>query len=257
LKIFVSTCDTHDHMIKPFMYLFNKFWGSDTEVTILGYRTPPYKLLENFNFVSLAKSQKTPNQWAQDHRNYFSSLKEKHFIWTVEDSFLLRPVNFAIYEKLNKKLFNDDKIGRCSYTNAPEYLNKKGKVRNCTVVEECQNFNIIQKKQDAPYRISVVWSAWKKDYCLKYLEDGWSPWDTEILGSKKAINDGSEIIATEKLHTIDYASANRKGSRGLPHGIMDFRYTNKPELTIDKESLFEMYNLKIINEHCQVIKEII
>jgi len=254
MKLFVSTCDTHDHMIKPFMYLFNKFWGEEKEVTILGYRTPPFELYNNFKFISLAKEQKNANQWAEDHNNFFSTLKDSHFIWTVEDSFLLRPVDFNILNKLNEMTMNDKKIGRAGYTPVIDFANKKANRKECKVIEENDRFNIIQKKQNTTNRISVVWSIWQKDYCLKYLKPGWSPWDTEILGSKLALNDGYEIISTEGCHAIDYASAHRKGSRGLPDDMMDFRYTNKPNLILDNKSIQEMFDLNIINKKLQVIK---
>ena len=53
LNIYVSTSNEHLHAIKPFQFLFNKFWGENQNVTILGYRPPDIELYNNFKFVSL------------------------------------------------------------------------------------------------------------------------------------------------------------------------------------------------------------
>lgn len=41
MEIYVSTCDKYDHLLPGFAHLFNKYWGPDQEVHVLGFRQPP------------------------------------------------------------------------------------------------------------------------------------------------------------------------------------------------------------------------
>ena len=228
------------------MYLFNKFWSPNIPVTILGYRTPPFKLYPNFNFISLASKQESANEWAKHHYDFFDSLNDDHFIWTVEDSYLLRPVNVNIVSSL-KAFITDPTVGRISLINPIEE-------HPTSVIKSENDYDIIEATQDADSRIAVVWTIWNRQYALRHLVEGWSPWDVELKGSQLAKNDDWRIIGSQNKHAIDYASPHRKPGRGLPHGILDFRYTNKPHLMLDHQSLYELMSLGMINEHLQLIK---
>ena len=50
MRIYVSTSNKYIHLIKPFQYLFNKFWSDSQPVTILGYEEPTFDLYNNFDF---------------------------------------------------------------------------------------------------------------------------------------------------------------------------------------------------------------
>ena len=40
MKIIVNTCNTHLHLVPIFCHLFNKYWGPEQPVTIIGYNHP-------------------------------------------------------------------------------------------------------------------------------------------------------------------------------------------------------------------------
>ena len=67
LNIYIKTSDNYHRCLKPFAFLFNKFWSSDTKVTFIGYKNPKVKLPSNFDFVSLGK-QRGPFYYAEDLR---------------------------------------------------------------------------------------------------------------------------------------------------------------------------------------------
>ena len=58
MTIYISTSDKYVFLLKPFAYLFNKFWSKDQKVVILGYTKPDFKLPKNFEFVSMGISRK-------------------------------------------------------------------------------------------------------------------------------------------------------------------------------------------------------
>ena len=88
LNIYISTCDTHIDLMKPFSYLFNKFWDDKQKVNVLGYQPPNFDMPDNFNFISMGKSTGNPKEWAGDLYEYFKSIDDKHFIFGIEDFFI-------------------------------------------------------------------------------------------------------------------------------------------------------------------------
>jgi len=238
IKIFISTCDSHDIMLKPFMFLFNKFWGKDQEVTILGYEKPKFNLEDNFNFVSMGKSRKTSTEWSTGLREYFETIEDEHFIWALEDLFILKPVRFDILNKLFQHA-QKKKIGRTSLTCGVQF-------KDHDILETFNDFNIIEQRRDTSYRISVIWSIWNREYLLRYLDPEISPWQMEVDGSEKAKNDGYRVIGTSENHAIDFAGACQPRHGGTPTGPLDFRVIDKPHLSLDNDIIQEMINNKII-----------
>ena len=92
LKLYIPTCNKYLWLIKPFSFLFNKFWDDSIEVIYLGYKTPDFDLPSNFSFVSFGDDDNLSN-WARDLRTYFESVEDEYFMVTVDDSFLIE--NFA------------------------------------------------------------------------------------------------------------------------------------------------------------------
>ena len=57
MRVIIPTCDPHLFVLKGFSYCFNKYWGEDFKVTILGFSKPDFELPDNFEFVSMADEQ--------------------------------------------------------------------------------------------------------------------------------------------------------------------------------------------------------
>jgi hypothetical protein len=237
MKLFITTSDGHDLLLKPFSYLFNKFWDSSKSVTVLGYRTPQFDLPKNFEFISMGKSRGDPLEWATDLRKYFLSIDDKHFVWGLEDHFLLRPVNLNLYNELKEIARSDESIGRIALTNDLE-----SKPYNVTE-SKCES-QLIELTQSSDYRVSFTWSMWNKEYLLKYLLPEVSAWDIERNEDPK--NDGFRIVGNLNSHVIDFASGRRAPPRGGPHLPLDFKCVGKPDSYLDSESISELIDNKLI-----------
>ena len=99
LKVYIPTCDNYLWLIKPFMFLFNKFWDDSIQVIYLGYNPPNFNLPSNCSFISLGKDDNLKN-WSNDLKNYFLSIDDEYFIMTVDDSFLVHPTNIDLYKMI-------------------------------------------------------------------------------------------------------------------------------------------------------------
>ena len=229
MKIFISTSDKYLHLLKPFSFLFNKFWSQDQQVTILGYKSPTFKLPNNFNFISMGMSINDPIEWSGDLRNFFETIKDEWSIYATEDMFLVHPVNFKSLYKLKKFMINN--VGRICLTNDT--------VRKSHIVVED---NVIELTQDADYRISCIYSIWNKEYMLKYLQPKMTPWDFELKGTHRAKNDGYRILGVNSNFPIYLSLAIRRGN----FNKLDFRVDNEYHRTLDKNIIDEMKQKEII-----------
>ena len=158
LNIYISTSNKYIHLIKPFQYLFNKFWSDKQKVTILGYEEPKFKLEDNFDFISLG-TQTTIDDWCIDLKNFFESIDDEYFIHAVEDQFIIKPVNVDMIYKLIDYM-TDENVGRIALETAAQ-------TKPHTEIYKDDEMCVIELDQFAQYRLSVCYSIWNKEYMLK------------------------------------------------------------------------------------------
>tara|TARA_Y100000389_G_C17386684_1_gene477436 strand:+ start:257 stop:967 length:711 start_codon:yes stop_codon:yes gene_type:complete len=232
-KIFISTSNNYHRCLLPFAYLFNKFWSDKQEVIILGYDKPSFKLPSNFSFRSLG-TQRGPKYYTEDLRNFFNSIDDKYFIYTMEDQFILDYVNLDILNVLLSLVKQEKLVGRANLTNSifQTHMGKKHQT-----FKSIDDFEIIEYTQDSSFRITCEWAIWDKDYMLKYLQDDLTPWEFE----KQKGKDGYNLIGCKNKVAIRHAEAIR---RGKVNEDFNFLFVNEnEELNSDiKEELYKFLN---------------
>jgi hypothetical protein len=210
--ILVATSNAFLPMLKPFAYLFNEFWSPSQPVIILGYQSPDFDLPANFKFVSMGP-QRGIKYWANDLKKYLSSLDFDYFIYSPEDMFLSRPVDFKSLGVL-LDLAQELSPGRIALGNA--VANEKNQLyisRN--------DHDIIVQKQRSLYRLSLQWGIWRKDYFMKYLHSNFSQWDFEVQNMEAAANDGTIILGCKDNFPLGYCNAVETGGN-----VKDFNFQN-------------------------------
>ena len=224
MKVYISTSDKYDHLLRPFAFLFNRFWSKDQEVVVLGYRDLDFSLPDNFSFVSMGESRNDPQEWSTGLREYFSSIDDEWFIYATEDMFLVDPVNLESLNYLSQYMERPD-VGRISLTN-------DGMKKNHSIFQ----YNLIQLEQDADYRLSCIYSAWNREYMLRYLQPEMSPWEFEVKGTEQAKNDGYRILGMNNNFPIYLSLAIRRGN----FDSLDFRVDNEYHRSLDRSIIDEM-----------------
>ena len=227
INIYVTVSDKYQWLLKPFCYLFNKFWGENQKVTFLCYKPIKFNLPSNFSFISLGEDL-GPNKWSNSLINFFKTTKETHFILGLEDQFITGPIKKNILNILLKECSNP-KVGRINLmrdtVNRPHSLYKK--------INE--DFSIIEAKQNSSYRISLMWSLWNKDYFLNYLKPNMSAWEFEGNYGEKGINDGYHILGTKSKNgppdnaPLDVSNVIWRGNSKR----LNFHKSNYPHLKWD------------------------
>lgn len=229
-KIFISTSNNYHRCLLPFAYLFNKFWSDKQEVIILGYDKPNFKLPPNFSFKSLG-TQRGPKYYTEDLRNFFNSIDDKYFIYTMEDQFILDYVNLDILNVLLSLVKQEKLVGRANLTNSifQTHMGKKHQT-----FKSVDDFEIIEYTQDSSFRITCEWAIWDKDYMLKYLQDNLTPWEFE----KQKGKDGYNLIGCKNKVAIRHAEAIR---RGKVNEDFNFSFVNENE-ELNSDIREELYN---------------
>ena len=230
LNIYISTSNAYIHLMKPFQYLFNKFWSDKQKVTILGYDEPKFKLEDNFNFVSLGK-QTTVDDWCLDLTNFFESIDDEYFIHAVEDQFIIKPVNQNMITKLTKMM--NPFVGRIALETAAQTKPHKE-------IYNDDELCVIELDQFAQYRLSVVYSIWNKKYMLKYLKLNNTPWQFEL--DERVKNDGYRILGTKYEHPIYCSHSIRNGNLEE----FDFKIYDGYNISIDDDTLNELKTKELI-----------
>jgi len=230
LNIYISTSNNYIHLIRPFQYLFNKFWSDKQKVTILGYEQPKFKLEDNFNFVSLGK-QTTINDWCKDLTDFLESIDDKYFIHAVEDQFVIKPVNENMISKLVDMM--DENVGRIALETAAQ-------TKPHTEIHRDDEMCVIELDQFAKYRLSVCYSIWHKEYMLKYLKLNNTPWEFEL--DERVKNDGYRILGTKINHPVYCCHSIRNGNLNE----FDFKIYDGYDISIDDETLNELKQRELV-----------
>jgi hypothetical protein len=197
LNMYIPIRDETSYMIKYYQYLFNKYWGSHTQVYFLGYKVPEIKLDENMHFVSLAdKRGSDPKAWSKPLIDFFQSIEDEYFYFSLEDLLIIRPVDLELLEAC-KEMMNQS-VGRIDLWNSVQFdPGRKGWV---SFYKEHKGVNFCIQNQNPPpsvYRISCSNSIWNRRWFLKTLEPNWSTgdWETKANDGRNN-NDGYDVLST-------------------------------------------------------------
>jgi hypothetical protein len=196
MRVFVTTCDSHRHLLRGFSKLFNLFWGKGQKVEVLGFSLPNEPLPSNFDFVSLGRQKDFPaGVWTDPLIPFMQEVTDDYFVLLLEDEFLLGPVDhFRLQESedLARKL-RPDKV----------LLYSRPQHRRSRLSDK---WDLLE---DRSYRTSLCPAIWKKDYFMRYLTPGISVWafDNHRLSQK----DGSTIVIPRSGAVYPFADVYNGG----------------------------------------------
>ncbi len=187
--IIVTTSDKYLHLIPVFCYLFNHNWSAEQEVMIVGYDEPKVPLHSNFTFHSLGKQVGGPENFSTDLRKFFETQPE-WVIWMMDDTFI-RNIDFDVL-RYCEFLAGFPKCGKVNLTRATRIQKHQPWTRIFS--GEPPSYKILEQDQVSDYRLATQPSIWNRDYLLKYLTPGLTPWKFEV---QPAHNDGWRIFGLE------------------------------------------------------------
>ena len=237
MKTYIWTCDKLvNQTMKMVDYFFPKYWP-EADVIVLGYQPPTYQ--SKFASFDSMGTDLGPEAICQQLYEYFKNIEDKYFIIGVDDQPLVSKVNQELIDTIESILELNKDVGRCSIT-----LDNSTRPHTTIGTYEINNENvrIFENIEGAEYKLSIVYSAWNKEYFLKHLQGYTTIWDWEINASKAAINDGWKVMGTEPA-ALDYTHMFKHG--GLRQ---DWNYSTEgptPKYLTEEEQniLKDIYNI--------------
>lgn len=226
LPVYISTCNEYLKVLRITLWLFKEYWPSFSQynVKILGYDRPDYQLPVNVEFISMGPQVGGAAMWSTDLRKVFETAEET-FIYMMDDMFVNAPFDEKLVETLAELVNNNEQVVRASLVNDP------GPFTNASHFLNINGYDIVQLSQTANYRNSTQPSIWKKEYLLRFMRPGLTPWKFELDGMEEAKNDGKIVIGTSET----YAMYSYEGVRVPPRG----QGPNHPNLSLLPQSCVE------------------
>lgn len=179
MKIVVPTYSKTYWCLKPFTYLFNKYWERE-EAVILHYPEIPFELPGNFLKYQVYYQDVEKNKWADGIISYLKTINDKSVIIMLEDYWLTRKVNRDAVNILNTLIENNDSILRIDLTADRLYA---GGMRDVGYVEWID----LVEAPKSPYQMSLQAGIWNREYFIEIVEklpeNRRSGWDIELVGN--------------------------------------------------------------------------
>ena len=191
IKIIVTTYNGSDWTLQPFIYLFNTYWISGSDVTILGETKPDFNLPRNFKFVSAGKVW-PQKEWSNGLIKYLHSIPEQYVVILLDDYWINRTVDIRGVETLKEYMTFHKDILRIDltmdrlYSTGPQYPDGDHNY------DKYGHYDLVNFP-GTDYQMSLQPGIWNKALLLDVLEFGWSPWDVELSGTS-VVNSREEMI---------------------------------------------------------------
>jgi len=245
--IYIPICDQNLWILKLYSFLFQKFWGDEQKVVIMGFSKPNFELPENFSFVSLAGKQEGGSKnWTRYIHDYIASLDEDYLTFSLEDFFAIEKPNKKMLADLFGFMKKNPNIGRAditwdSFINVFDKNNRAKKMYK--QVGSLDGSKIIEIPKSAPYRISTQPAIWKREYILKFLDNNWSPWDFEVIGTSISQKMDEQVIACADSSFVNYPT------KWIHKGAISRYHEDKINvLGLDVDTIKEIVEKKLVNE---------
>lgn len=232
-NIYIPTCDSNLFVIKFFQYFFNKYWDKSINVKILGFSAPSFKLESNFEFISLGEQQVgNAEGWSNYLIDYFSNIKDEHFIFGLDDFMIVRPVNKESFDSccglIEFSKENKIPIGRIDLQCSLQYARDRDMIEPFLQYGEYKFIKLINHACGRLlYKNAAAFSIWNREWFLKNIRKDWSPWQWELNGSKLADGDGFNVVGIvnhwpiRKIETLSNHWPNTINTRGIRSGDIE------------------------------------
>jgi hypothetical protein len=184
MKIYVPFADKYLHLIPIFAQFFNKYWGHSQEVHCLCSHIPKIQVPNNFKFVDIGTKWKD-EPWSNALIDYFNSINDKYFIFTLDDHLLVRPVDFEGLSIMEKAVAT----GAADKAMIHAHLNDK-----YGEPWEFDGHNCIKIRKSAPYRTTIHPAIWSRKLFLRWLKPNQTIWQFES-DQTESKNDNSVLVS--------------------------------------------------------------
>lgn len=209
IPIVVVTSDHYLHALRPFAWLFNKYWSEDQQVEVIGFAKPDFPLPDNFCFTSLGDMRDFPvSKWSNAVIKFLLSAPEyEHLILMLEDYWVTRPVNRQAVRMLHdyaRQFLNVLKI---------DLVADRLYAAGMTDYDNCGYLDLVLSDHKSPYHMSLMTGIWNRELLLRFLIPNESPWEVEISGTPRVAAAGTDVLVLgTRQWPVRHILAHRRGN---------------------------------------------
>jgi hypothetical protein len=175
LSVLIISCDRYSDIWEPFFSLLWRYWPDCPYPIILGANK---KIFEDERIKMINTGE--DHSWADSTRYMVKNVPTEYILVLLEDFLFMEKVDNYFIEKNLKALVGLDG----GYLRLKPFPKPDKPVMGFEWIGEIE--------RDAPYRVSLQASIWRKDVLLSLLVNGESAWDFELKGTHRsnAIKEG-------------------------------------------------------------------
>lgn len=211
MNIVVFTSDRYLPSLRPFCWLFNKYWSPNQSVTIVGFAEPSFSLPSNFSFHSMGDMKNFPMaRWSNAVMDYLELRSDmESAIILLDDYWLVRRVNVEAvrmcydYTLQFKNVLKFDLAGDRLYA------------WGMTDFGNCGYLDLIKSHPDSQYGFSLMAGVWNRELILKFMRREESCWSAELEGTSRVSAAGDSILVLgSRQWPVRHTLAHRGGNPG-------------------------------------------
>lgn len=209
VPVVVLTSDHYLHALRPFSWLFNKYWSEDQEVQVVGFAEPEFKLPSNFYFFSMGPMANYPlNKWSDALIDYLEDRPGlTHFVLFLEDYWPTRPVNRQAVRMLYDYAVQFQNVLKIDLVADRLYAWGMTDYGNCGYID------LVRSDPASQYHMSLMCGIWSRELLLRFLVRGESPWEVELSGTPRVAAAGNEVLVLgSRQWPVRHTLAHRRGN---------------------------------------------
>jgi len=214
MKIIIPTYSKTYWSLKPFTYLFNKYWDR-RDAVVLYYEPIPFALPDNFETYQIYYKDYPREKWADGVIKYLKEINDNSVVLLLEDYWLTRKVNKDLVDMLVKFMRNNDDLLRIDLTTDRLYA---GGMRDVGYLEWV---DLIEAPKSM-YQMSLQAGLWNREKLLEILlklrPAERSSWNVELVGTGIVNEETNYRVLGTRQFPVRYENGINVKS-GVNHGL--------------------------------------
>lgn len=206
------TSDKYLSTLRPFAYLFNKYWSPAQAVLVAGFTPPAFTLPDNFAFHSIGKYEDYPiTHWSDALIRLLESIGDEAFVLMLEDYWLIRPVNIASVEAVYDYCRQFRYVVRFDLTTDREYSYGPHYPGDIPDYGYLGHLDLVPSDPTKQYHMSFMTAMWRRDNLLKVLVPNETPWQVEIDGTDRLAKMSDLLVLGTRQNPVRHAMHVHRG----------------------------------------------
>ncbi len=222
--ILVNSCDLYEDAWYPFFKLFEIQWPDCPYPLVLNTETKKF----NSPFIDITIFNSGNIPWSDRVLNALETIESEFVLFLLEDFFLMSPVKKEVFDSALSLISENEKIGVICFN--PDIDARAWKTKG-----SYSNY-FTELKKGSIARINAVAALWRKDFFVKILKRGESPWEFEANGTKRGESCEELVLCLSDTKNMPF---HFHFCVGYGYGI-----TNKSWLPKNKQ-LFDKYGIEV------------